>query len=345
MPTFLSQPTASQLAGLPTYGDLVFASPNALVQPFDPQGFFGGVTAFHAEGNSNYDSGSVSITRRFHRGLAFTSAYTFSKSIDNSTNELFSSVVNPRRPQDYDRMDNERSLSSLDIPHRFVFAANYEIPWFKSHSSEFVRAALGGFELAGIFQAQSGQPWTPLSGIDSNQNFEAAADRAILNPAGVFGTGSRVCAVNAAGQLLRAGAFLGAGSTTNPDGSPVTLATCTIASYSPTNAVGYVAVNPNAQYIQAGPLAAANAGRNSIRARGFNRTDLTLIKNIRLAEEKLNLQIGAEAFNVFNQRIRTISSVGPTNTGFVNVNSTRFNDYSLGVVEGRTIQMRLKLIF
>ena len=92
-------------------------------------------------------------------------------------------------------------------------------------------------------------------------------------------------------------------------------------------------------------MAFATAGRNTLRAKGFNRTDLSLIKNIRFGEERYNLQIGAEAFNVFNQRIRTISSVGPTNTGFVNVNSTRFNDYSLGIVEGRTIQMRLKLIF
>ena len=92
-------------------------------------------------------------------------------------------------------------------------------------------------------------------------------------------------------------------------------------------------------------MAFANAGRNTLRAKGFNRTDLTLLTNIRFGEEKYNLQIGAEAFNVFNQRIRTISSVGPTNSGFVNVNSTRFNDYSLGIVEGRTIQMRLKLIF
>lgn len=345
MPTFLSLPTAAQLSGLPTYGALVNASPNALVQPFASQGFFGGVTAFHAEGNSIYDSGSVSVTRRFSKGLAFTTAYTFSKTIDNSTNELFSSVVNPRRPQDYDRLDNERSLSALDIPHRFVFAANYEIPLFRKHSSDFLRAALGGFEIAGIFQAQSGQPWTPLSGIDTNQNFDAAPDRAILNPSGVAGTGSRVCAVNASGQLLRAGGFLSPGLTTNPDGSPVTLATCTIASYSPTSAVAYVALNPNAQYIQAGPMALATAGRNTIRARGFNRTDLTLINNIRFGEEKYNLQIGAEAFNVFNQRIRTIGSVGPTNTGFVNVNSTRFNDYSLGVVEGRTIQMRIKFIF
>jgi hypothetical protein len=344
MRTFLNQPTAAQLVGLPSYGDLVSASPNALVQPFASQGFFGGITGFHPQGNSNYDSGSVSVTRRFSRGFAFTSAYTFSKTIDNSTNELFSSVVNPRRPQDYDRLDNERSLSSLDIPHRFVFAANYELPWFKSHSNEFVRGALGGFELAGIFQAQSGQPWTPLSGIDTNQNFDAAADRAIFNPAGVPGTGSRVCGVNAAGQLLRAGAFLGAGSTTNADGTPVTLATCTIASYSPTNAVAYVAVNPNAQFIQAGPMAFANAGRNTVRARGFNRTDLTLLKNIRFGED-YNLQIGAEAFNVFNQRIRTISTVGPTSTGFSNVNSTSFNDYSLGVVPGRTIQMRAKFIF
>ncbi len=344
MPTFLSMPTAGQLAGLPTYETLVFASPTALVQPYAAQGFFGGITGFLAQGNSNYDSGSVSVTRRFSHGLAFTSAYTFSKTIDNSTNELFSSVVNPRRPQDYDRMDLERSLSALDIPHRFVFAANYEIPLFKNHSSEFVRSALGGWELAGIFQAQSGQPWTPVSGIDSNQNFDGL-DRTIFNPAGAHGTASRVCGVNAAGQLLRAGGFLAPGSTTNPDGSPVTLATCTMASYSPTNAVAYVAVNPSAQYIQAGPMANANAGRNTIRGRGFNRTDLTILKNFRFGEEKYNLQFGAEAFNVFNQRIRTISTVGPTNTGFNTVTSARFNDYSLGVIPGRVIQIRVKLIF
>jgi hypothetical protein len=39
---------------------------------------------------------------------------------------------------------------------------------------------------------------------------------------------------------------------------------------------------------------------------------------------------GAEAFNVFNQRLRTIYTVGPTHSGFANVSSANFNNYSLG---------------
>ena len=345
IPTFLTPPTAAQLAGLPDFLTLANASPTVLVQPFacNPtcaDGFGGGITAFRAEGSSNYDAGSISITRRFSRGLAFTSAYTYSKTIDNSTNELNSSTVNPRRPQDYDRIDNERGLSVLDIPHRFVFAANYEIPLGKNSNSSFVRGALGGFELAGIFSAQSGQPWTPISGIDSNGNFDSAGDRTIFNPAGVAGTGSGVCGVNSAGLLLRSN-----GSTTNTNGTPVTFATCSVSSYAPLNAVAYVAKNPTAQYIQAGNLALATAGRNTLRSNGFNRTDLTLIKNIRFGDERYNLQFGAEAFNVFNQRLRTIYTVGPTNSGFANVSNTNFNNYSLGVVPGRTIQIRIKFIF
>jgi hypothetical protein len=343
IPTFFGgQPTAAQVAGLPTFNTLVNDSFNrggAQNQPFDQQGFFGGVTGFPPIGNSQYDSGSISVTRRFSRGFAFTTAYTFSKTLDDSTNELFSSVVNPRRPQDFDNIRNEWGLSSLDIPHRFVFAANYEIPWFRSSSNGFVRGFLGGWEIAPIFQAQSGQPWTPLSGIDTNQNFDAAADRTIFNPAGAPGTGSRVCAVNSAGQLLSS-----AGGTTI-GGQPVTLATCAVSSYSMLNAVAYFPINPNAQYIQAGPLALATAGRNTLRSKGFHRTDLTVIKNFRFGEERYNLQFGAEIFNLWNQRNRTIATVSPTNTAFVNVNSTSFNNYGLGVVGGRTIQLRAKFIF
>lgn len=334
IPTFFSQPTAAQLAGLPTLAD-VMARPGVLVQPFRSQGFFGGVTAFPPIGNSQYDSGSVSVTRRFTDGFAFTSAYTWSKTIDDSTNELFSSVVNPRRPQDFGDIRNERGLSALDIPHRFVFAANYELPFFKDSDSGFLRGFLGGLVIAPIFQAQSGQPFTPLSGVDSNLNFDTAPDRTIINPNGTPGTGSRVVPLNAQGQFLRSNGTV----TTNINEAGVT-------TRGPTNAVAYLVVNPNAQYIQAGPGARATAGRNTLRAKGFNRTDLALLKNFVFGgDNNYNLQVGAEFFNLFNQRIRTISTVGPTNTGFVNVNSPSFNSYSLGVVPGRVIQLRAKFIF
>lgn len=318
IPTFLSQPTPAQLANLPTLGQLR-ARPDVRVRPLARFGFLSNLTAFEPVGNSQYDSGSISVVRRFDRGLAFTAAYTFSKAIDDSTNELFTSVVNPRRPQDFFNLRDERGLSALDIPHRFVASVNYDLPFFRNSESAFLRNVLGGYSINAIFQAQSGQPVTPLSGIDSNQNFDAAGDRTIFNPNGQPGTGSDVIAVDSSGRRV-------------PLGDP--------------NTVAYVAVNPNAQYIRAGFLARANAGRNTLRSNGFNRTDAVLLKNFFFGEDRqYSLQFGAEVANLFNQRIRTISGVDPLNTAFINVNSPFFNNYSIGDFTGRVIQLRAKIIF
>ena len=109
--------------------------------------------------------------------------------------------------------------------------------------------------------------------------------------------------------------------------------------------VAYVAVRPNAQFIQTGPGARSTAGRNTLRSRGFNRTDLTILKNFRFGEERYNLQFGAEIFNLFNQRIASIGGVGATSSAFANVGSDFFNNYSIGDFAGRTVQLRGKFIF
>jgi hypothetical protein len=226
--------------------------------------------------------GSVRGTRRFSNRLGFTAAYTFSKNIDDSTNELNSSALNPRRSQDAFNVSNERGLSALDIPHRLAISFNYDIPYLFKYESGLMRKIFDGFQINGIFSAQSGQPITPLSGQDSNRNGDAAGDRIILSPNGVSGTGSGIRAVNAAGAFV-------------PLGSAATVA--------------YVAINPNAQYIQAGPGAIATAGRNTLRSRGFNRTDVVLLKNISFFE-RYSLQFGAEVFDLFNQRPTTIGTGG-----------------------------------
>ena len=316
LPTFLSQPTAAQLSGLTkTLGDINAQRRGSLT----PYGFLGNVTEHTPVGNSQYDSGSVSLTRRFSRGLALTAAYTWSKTIDDSTNELNTSAVNARRPQDLFDLRNERGLSAIDIPHRFVLSYNYEVPT-PFAESRFARFLLGGFQLAGIFQAESGQPITPISGIDSNRNGDTAADRTIINPNGVRGTGTGVTAVNASGASVA----LGSAST-----------------------VAYVANDPSAQYIQAGLGAIANAGRNTLRTPGFNRTDMTILKNFRFGE-RYNLQFGAEVFDLFNQKpvsIFTDVSGLVGSTSFATVSNSKFNNYSFGEFPGRTIQLRAKFIF
>ncbi len=348
IPTFLNSPTAADLAGRPTLGSLnLHVEPDGTQHRFPtrlaPYGFVGSVTSFEPEGNSVYDGVSVSVTRRLTKGFAFTAAYTFSKAIDNATNELFSSTVNPRRAQDQFDLSQERSLSAVDVPHRFAASFNYDLPFFNRSSNALLKGFLGGWQINGVFQTQSGQLMTPQSVIDSNRNRDAAGDRTIVNINGTPGTGSGVFGVNAAGQRIvdaNGADLLGDAST-----------------------VAYVAMNPGAQYIQAGYGARANAGRNTLRTNSWNRTDMTFVKNVRLTE-RYNIQLAAEVGNLFNQRIRTIGDfgspffvnqndfngtnqfgIGAVSFAFPDVTSPLFNNYSAGNFSGRTVQLRAKFIF
>ena len=323
LPTFFSTPTAAQLAGLTTTLGNINTQRRTALGAF---GFLGAVTEFAPVGNSQYDSGAVSLTRRFSNRLGFTAAYTFSKGIDDSSNELNSSALNPRRPQDAFNLKNERGLSALDIPHRLAVSFNYDIPT-PFAENQFSRQILGGWQFNGIFEAQSGQPGTPISGTDSNRNGDAAGDRTIINLNGVTGTGSAVQAINAAG-------------------APVALGSATT--------VAYLVVNPNAQYIQAGPGAIANAGRNTLRTNGYNLTNIVLNKNIYFTE-RLRLALGVEVFDLFNNRPHTIgTALSPSaqqaglqqNATFISVgNGALFNNYNLGDYSGRELTFRAKFIF
>jgi hypothetical protein len=330
IPTFFSQPTAAQLGSLTT---TLASIPRR--RRFESFGFLSELAEHSPVGNSQYDAGSVSLTRRFTGSLSFTGAYTWSKTIDDSTNELNTSAVNPRRPQDAFNLRDERGLSALDIPHRLSASFVYDLPFFNRSGNRFLKTALGGFQVSAIFQAQSGQPITPISGVDSNRNRDSAGDRTIINLSGAHNVGSSVRALNAAGVEVALG-------------DPTTVA--------------YVANNPNAQYIQAGPGARANAGRNTLRTRGFNRTDMTILKDVSLLGERLKLQLGAEIYDLFNQRPQTLGFGGAPNlntlgglggtgglsgdTTFASVGSDlQFLNYDRGNFFGRTIQLRAKIIF
>jgi hypothetical protein len=330
IPTFFSQPSAAQLASLTT---TLGSIPR--VRALQAYGFLSELAEHSPVGNSQYDAGSVSLTRRYTKGFSLTGAYTWSKTIDDSTNELNTSAVNPRRPQDAFNLRNERGLSALDIPQRLSASFVYDVPYFSHHSNRFVRGLLGNFQLSAIFQAQSGQPISPISGIDSNRNLDSAGDRTIFNPNGIRNTGSSVRAYDATGTEVDLG-------------DPTTVA--------------YVVNNPNAMYIQAGPGTRANAGRNTLRTRGFNRTDATILKDVSLIGERLKLQLGAEIYDLFNQRPQTLGLGGAPNlntlgglggtgglsgdTTFASVGSDQqFLNYDRGNFFGRTVQLRAKLIF
>jgi hypothetical protein len=60
-----------------------------------------------------------------------------------------------------------------------------------SKSSGFTKLLLGGFNLAGTYTYETGEQDTIRSGNDANLNGDNAGDRAIFNPSGTEGVGSR----------------------------------------------------------------------------------------------------------------------------------------------------------
>jgi hypothetical protein len=144
-------------------------------------------------------------------------------------------------------------------------------------------------------------------------------DRAIFNPNGDPNIGSTVTAIDA-------------------NGNPVDLGDDAT--------VAYVADTPNAGFVQTGFLARSNLGRNTFRTKGFNSTDLMLLKNTHFGRDgRYNFQIGAEFLDVFNQRPKTVASVGAQTAAFSIAGNPNFLNYSLGDSRGRFITMRAKFIF
>jgi hypothetical protein len=264
LPTFFSQPTQAQLNALTLTLADIDARP-VIVPAYAAAGFTAPITAFLSNGNSTYHGASASLTRRFANGFQMNAAYTWSHLIDDTTAEVFSTVLAPRRVEDFQNLRRERANSALDRRHRFVTAFLYELPWFRNSDNRFARTVLGGFNFAGTYTYESGQFVTIRSGNDANRNGDSAGDRAIFNPNGTEGVGSTVTAL------------------TRTDGA----------------VVGYLVNNPNARYIQTGNGAESTIGRNTFQMDPINNFDFSIFKNFRVGETKF-FQLRADLFNAFN---------------------------------------------
>jgi Carboxypeptidase regulatory-like domain len=270
--------------------------------PLSVDGFQGTVTTFPPVGWNSYHGVSVDFQHRFSKGLYFRTNYTFSKNIDNATNELFSSFVNPRRAQDGFDFANEKGRSALDLTHKFAMTWVYDFPNIGT-SSGFVKALAHGWEWNGTYLLESGQPVTALSGSDANANGDAAGDRTIFNPNGVGRTGTGVNFVCNAG----------AGGATSIVSDP---ATC--GSGNDANIVGYVAIDPTARYVQAEVGTIADVGRNTVSTPGLNIWNMSLFKTTKITE-RYSVQFRLSTYNTFNHRNFSIGL--PTNNGAIDQNS------------------------
>jgi hypothetical protein len=116
-----------------------------------PYPHFGDVMTTSNEGQSWYNALQLSLERRFARGYTFSASYTWSRF------EEATAFLNAGDPEPV------RNISDLDSPHRLVLSGIFELPFgrgrrFASQAHPIVDRIIGGWQISGIYQFQSGRP-------------------------------------------------------------------------------------------------------------------------------------------------------------------------------------------
>jgi hypothetical protein len=107
-------------------------------------------------GNANYNALEFSARHTSGR-LEFSAAYTYGKSLDQSSN--IGEEVNPFDPS------LSRALSSFDVKHNFVLSYEYQLPFDQFHRPNRLSQ---GWSLSGITHLASGFPVTLINNGDNS---------------------------------------------------------------------------------------------------------------------------------------------------------------------------------
>ncbi len=119
------------------------------------------ITQLQNSANSNYNALQVSAQRTVG-ALTISLAYTYSKSIDDSSDRFDNAFVNA-----FDVASN-RAASSFDQRHNAAVSYVYALPSFRT--SGLARTLLGGWQVSGITVAQSGTPFSVTNGTTFGDN-------------------------------------------------------------------------------------------------------------------------------------------------------------------------------
>lgn len=175
----------------PGGGGVPVGPPNAIfcLEPDDrPNPFLGPYQLFESSANSNYHALQLEARTRYHRGYQFTAAYTWSHAIDD-VSDVFPIAGAPIIAQDSANLRAERASANFDIRHRFAASLLWDVPFFRN-SNGVVRALLNDWQIASVFQAQTGQPFTLNVPFDANLDGNLT-DRASTTNGLVFFSGNR----------------------------------------------------------------------------------------------------------------------------------------------------------
>ncbi|HEY7499683.1 MAG TPA: TonB-dependent receptor [Vicinamibacterales bacterium] len=132
---------------------LIYGSGNAGRPQFGSFNRTGNTRTRTNDNKSEYNALQIKVDRRFVNGLLLINSYTLSRSRD-----LVNENTGIGTPIDFDL---SWARSNFDRTHNYVLTAIYELPWGpgKRWMGESVLGKIvGGWQVSGLFVAQSGQP-------------------------------------------------------------------------------------------------------------------------------------------------------------------------------------------
>ena len=132
---------------------------------------FNSVDAQLSNGNSWYNSLTFNLSKRFSKGFELLSSYTWSHSIDDSTD-----LQSPLEPQDSRFPNLERSNSVNDQRHRWVNSAVFQSAGAKSGDG-FLKQLIANFTMSPIIEYSSGRPFNVITGTDTRLDLGASQAR------------------------------------------------------------------------------------------------------------------------------------------------------------------------
>jgi len=308
--------------------------------PFYGQG--GQVNSFN--GNSLYHALQVRLQKRYSHGLNFNLNYTWSKNIASpDVGSLFGNVIDPihfarsggiggltgalsgqaggTSYQDPDNLKGDRALTFNDAPHMLNFYATYQLPFGPDRRfvkrKGLVNLLLGGWQLTGNFNAESGVPLSisgPCNGLTCRPNL-------VGDPKAVPGGQSAADWINAA-------AF------TPPFGTDQTFW-----------------VNPKPNDPRWWQFGTAGLRLPGLRSPGFWNLDRSLGKQFHISETKY-FDFRWEAYNALNHQNLRIPNTGyclPPNpdgsTDLVHLAGCSFGRITNVQTDPRALQFALKFVF
>ena len=240
---------------------------------------FSDMDANYSNGSSVYNGFTANLRKKFTRHYQFLASYTWSHAIDDSTD-----LESPLAPQDSYYPALERSNSTFDQRHRFVFSGVYQSG--NLGGSGFASKFFSNWTVAPILEVASGRPFNILTGTSDNFQFDSSGPRPnIVAP----GTPTNSCG------------YPTVASKYSPTGY---LQEVCFADYTPAQMAG-----PNALLLLDGTL-----GRNAGVMPWTVFNDLRIARRIYLYE-RVNVDLIADMFNLANKN--NTSAVNPlyTNAG------------------------------